>query len=83
MAEIARALPISRPAVSQHLRVLKDADLVVVRVEGRRRIYQASPDALLALRAQLDAFWATAMASFRQIADEERKAPDDQSDRSE
>jgi DNA-binding transcriptional ArsR family regulator len=69
VGELARELPVSRPAVSQHLRVLKDAGLVMDRAEGNRRIYQADPAGLAALRAQLDAFWNQALATFEQVVD--------------
>jgi DNA-binding transcriptional ArsR family regulator len=61
---IARGLPVSRPAVSQHLRVLKEAGLVTDRPEGTRRIYYIDPDGLGALRAWLDRFWDEALANF-------------------
>ena len=69
VGELARELPVSRPAVSQHLRVLKDAGLVMDRAEGNRRIYQADPAGLAALRAQLDTFWNQALATFEQVVD--------------
>jgi DNA-binding transcriptional ArsR family regulator len=69
VGDLARELPVSRPAVSQHLRVLKDAGLVTDRAEGNRRIYQADPAGLAALRAQLDAFWTQALATFEQVVD--------------
>jgi DNA-binding transcriptional ArsR family regulator len=69
VGELARELPVSRPAVSQHLRVLKDAGLVMDRAEGNRRIYQADPAGLAALRAQLDTFWTQALATFEQVVD--------------
>ena len=73
VGELARELPVSRPAVSQHLRVLKDAGLVMDRAEGNRRIYQADPAGLAALRAQLDAFWNQALATFEQVVDHDTK----------
>jgi len=73
VGELARELPISRPAVSQHLRVLKDAGLVMDRAEGNRRIYQADPAGLAALRAQLDTFWNQALATFEQVVDHDTK----------
>ena len=73
VGELARDLPVSRPAVSQHLRVLKDAGLVMDRAEGNRRIYQADPAGLAALRAQLDAFWNQALATFEQVVDHDTK----------
>ncbi|MEX2193938.1 MAG: metalloregulator ArsR/SmtB family transcription factor [Thermoleophilaceae bacterium] len=65
VGELARELPVSRPAVSQHLRVLKDARLVVDRPAGNRRIYQLDPEGVGALRAYLDKFWTTALASYK------------------
>ena len=65
VGELARELPVSRPAVSQHLRVLKEAGLVVDRAEGNRRIYQLNPDGVDALRAYLDRFWNRALAAFK------------------
>jgi DNA-binding transcriptional ArsR family regulator len=75
VAEIARGLPVSRPAVSQHLRVLKDAGLVGERRAGTRRLYRLDLNGLAALRAYLDGFWEEALASFRAAAesDEGRK----------
>ena len=73
VGELARELPVSRPAVSQHLRVLKDAGLVMDRAEGNRRIYQADPAGLAALRAQLDTFWTQALATFEQVVDHDTK----------
>src|SRR6266581_1768327 len=64
VAEIARPLPVSRPAVSQHLKVLKEAGLVSDRSEGTRRIYQIDPKGLGAMRAWLDQFWEAALAAF-------------------
>ena len=64
VVNLARELPVSRPAVSQHLRVLKDAGLVIDQAVGNRRIYRVNPDALAALRP-LDRFWSQALASFK------------------
>jgi DNA-binding transcriptional ArsR family regulator len=69
VAEVHRGLPISRPAVSQHLRVLKDAGLVTDRAVGNRRYYQPNPEALQALHAYLDRFWDRALAAFKQAAE--------------
>jgi DNA-binding transcriptional ArsR family regulator len=63
-------LPVTRPAVSQHLKLLKTAGLVLDRPEGTRRIYRANPDGLLELRAQLDRFWNEALANFKQLVDQ-------------
>ena len=70
VVEIARTLPISRPAVSQHLKVLKQAGLVTDRSEGTRRVYQIDPDGLAALRAYFDRFWTDALEAFRRVAEE-------------
>lgn len=67
--ELADRLPISRPAVSQHLRVLKDGGLVVSRAAGTRRIYQLNPDGVTALRAWLDGVWGNALAGFHKVAE--------------
>jgi DNA-binding transcriptional ArsR family regulator len=64
VGEIARGLPVSRPAVSQHLKVLKEAGLVDDRSEGTRRIYQIDPKGLGAMRAWLDQFWDSALTAF-------------------
>ena len=69
VGELAREHPISRPAVSQHLKVLKDAGLVFDRQEGTRRVYQVDPNAVAALREYFDAFWGQALASFRAAAE--------------
>jgi len=65
VGELAGGLPVSRPAVSQHLKVLKDAGLVVDRRDGNRRIYQINPDGLAELRADLDRFWGSALAAYK------------------
>ena len=72
VGELADGLPVSRPAVSQHLRVLKDAGLVVDRKDGTRRLYEVSPDGLVGLRDWFDGFWSDALAAFKDAA--ERKA---------
>ena len=65
VGELARELPVSRPAVSQHLRVLKDAGLVIDRPAGTRRIYQLDLDGVGALRAYLDQFWNRSLAAYK------------------
>ncbi len=65
VGELASGLPVSRPAVSQHLKVLKEAGLVVDRPAGNRRIYQVHPDGLGELRAELDRFWNSALAAYK------------------
>ena len=77
VGEIARGLPVTRPAVSQHLNVLKKASLVVDRSEGTRRIYQIDPDGLGAMRAWLDQFWEAALVAFAaEVERSERKQED-------
>jgi DNA-binding transcriptional ArsR family regulator len=71
VVELARELPVSRPAVSQHLRVLKHAGLVADTPQGNRRIYRADPDGLAALRGQLDRFWSRALANYKAILEED------------
>jgi DNA-binding transcriptional ArsR family regulator len=71
VGEIARELPVSRPAVSQHLRVLKQAGLVADRAHGNRRIYRVEPAGLAALRGELDRFWAQALANYKAIVEED------------
>ncbi len=70
VVDIARHLPVSRPAVSQHLRVLKEAGLVRDRQDGNRRLYSVDPRGLAALRDYLGRFWDTALAAFAEAADE-------------
>jgi DNA-binding transcriptional ArsR family regulator len=67
--ELADELPISRPAVSQHLRVLRDGGLVVSRAEGNRRIYQLNPNGVTALRVWLDGVWSDALTGFQKTAE--------------
>jgi DNA-binding transcriptional ArsR family regulator len=73
VGEIASELPVSRPAVSQHLRVLKDAGLVMDRREGTRRLYRLDPDGLGELRDYFDGFWTEALAGFKAAAERERR----------
>jgi len=70
VGKLADALPVSRPAVSQHLKVLKDAGLVDEEAEGTRRIYRLNETGVLAVRDQLDTFWNRALGSFRDIAEQ-------------
>jgi DNA-binding transcriptional ArsR family regulator len=70
VGELAGELPVSRPAVSQHLKVLKDARLVVDRRAGTRRIYQLDPDGVGALRAELDRFWVQALAAYKEVVEQ-------------
>jgi len=74
VGQLARELPISRPAVSQHLKVLEEAGLVFDRQAGTRRVYQVDPKAVEALREYFDSFWGQALASFGAAAqDQPRK----------
>jgi len=65
VGELAKGLPVSRPAVSQHLRVLKDAGLVLDEPVGNRRVYSINPDGLSELRAELDRFWTSALTAYK------------------
>ena len=70
VGELAGELPVSRPAVSQHLKVLKDAGLVVDKRAGKQRIYQVDPDGLAALRAELDRFWTKTLAAYKTVVEQ-------------
>jgi DNA-binding transcriptional ArsR family regulator len=72
VTEIARKFPISRPAISQHLRVLKDAGLVTDSAVATRRLYELNPDAFVSLRAYFDDFWTAAMGEFKKRAEARR-----------
>jgi DNA-binding transcriptional ArsR family regulator len=71
VVELAAVVPVSRPAVSQHLKVLKDAGLVQASTEGTRHIYRIDPDGLRGLREYLDRFWSTALTSFKRRVEQE------------
>jgi DNA-binding transcriptional ArsR family regulator len=73
VGELAGELPVSRPAVSQHLKVLKAAGLVVDRPVGTRRIYRVEPDGLAALRADLERFWGKALAAYKLAVEQPTK----------
>ncbi len=77
VGEIARRLPVSRPAVSQHLRVLKDADLVRERREGTRRLYSVNGDGLADLREYIDRLWQDALDAFKAAAEQETEGEGD------
>jgi DNA-binding transcriptional ArsR family regulator len=70
VGELAKDLPVSRPAVSQHLKVLKEAGLVIDRQAGNRRIYQLNPDGVGDLRAYLDQFWNRALTAFQRAVEQ-------------
>jgi DNA-binding transcriptional ArsR family regulator len=73
VGELAKELPVSRPAVSQHLRVLRDAGLVSERPDGTRRIYRVDPTGVGALRAYFDGFWDALLADFKAEAEAQEK----------
>lgn len=78
VVELADELPVSRPAVSQHLRVLKDVGLVVDEPEGNRRIYRIDPAGLVALRDQIDRFWGGALAAYKSTVEHEHEAGEEE-----
>jgi DNA-binding transcriptional ArsR family regulator len=77
VGELAARLPVSRPAVSQHLRVLKEAELVDERKEGTRRLYHIDPRGLAEVRAYFDRFWNEALAAFKDAVEQ----PDEEEER--
>ena len=72
VGELAQGLPVTRPAVSQHLKVLKEAALVTDRAEGTRRVYRIDPAGLAAIRQWLDQHWERALAGFAKAAEEQQ-----------
>jgi DNA-binding transcriptional ArsR family regulator len=73
VGELARDFPMSRPAISQHLRVLKRAHLVTDRAAGTRRLYAVNPDAIDSLREYFDRFWSRALVAFKKRLEEDAK----------
>jgi DNA-binding transcriptional ArsR family regulator len=73
VGDLAEGLPVSRPAVSQHLKVLKEAGLVTDRPEGARRVYQIDPQGLGAMRAWLDRFWTAALDAFAEEVERQNR----------
>jgi DNA-binding transcriptional ArsR family regulator len=73
VGEIASELPVTRPAVSQHLKVLKEAGLVIVRPDGTRRLYELNPDGIGALRAYFERFWTRALTSFKHRVEQQEE----------
>ncbi|MDP9091830.1 MAG: metalloregulator ArsR/SmtB family transcription factor [Actinomycetota bacterium] len=73
VGELAAELPVSRPAVSQHLKVLKNAGLVTESAAGTRRIYRLNPSGVAALRDQLDTFWDRALVGYQDVVDEPKE----------
>ena len=78
MGELAGQLPVSRPAVSQHLRALKEAGLVTDRAIGNRRVYSVRTEALEDLRHYIDSFWAAALEGFKSVAETDGKGEGDE-----
>ena len=75
VGEIAQHLPVTRPAVSQHLKVLKEAGLVIDRPAGTRRLYELNPEGIGAIRAYFDRFWMQALTSFKQRVEQQQEEP--------
>jgi DNA-binding transcriptional ArsR family regulator len=77
VGELAQGLPVSRPAVSQHLKVLLEAELVLVSPLGTRRIYHVNPEGVAAMRAYFDRFWNQALAAFKAAAEKHEEEQQD------
>ncbi|TXL61573.1 winged helix-turn-helix transcriptional regulator [Aeromicrobium terrae] len=77
VGELADHLPVSRPAVSQHLKVLKDAGLVSDRADGTRRVYRLNPAGVSALRDQLDTFWQRALSGYQDVVEDDTTTQED------
>jgi DNA-binding transcriptional ArsR family regulator len=73
VSDLARDMPITRSAVSQHLQILKSVGLVTDRAVGTRRVYTVDPDALAVIRAYFDAFWTRSLAAFRDAAEQQQE----------
>jgi DNA-binding transcriptional ArsR family regulator len=73
VGELASQMPVTRPAVSQHLKVLKDAHLVIDKRAGNRRIYEVDPDGVAALRADLERFWTKALTAYKATVEQHNK----------
>jgi DNA-binding transcriptional ArsR family regulator len=71
VGKLAEEFPVSRPAISQHLRILKQASLVTDRVSGTRRVYQLNPEGFETLRSYFDQFWSIALTAFQQKVEEQ------------
>ena len=76
VTEIAAGLPVSRPAVSQHLKVLKDAGLVIDTQAGKQRVYRIDPAGLAAFRAELDLFWSRTLTGFQAVVEGREEKPE-------
>jgi len=73
VSDLARDMPITRSAVSQHLQILKSVGLVTDRAVGTRRVYTVDPDALAVIRGYFDAFWTRSLATFREAAEQHQE----------
>lgn len=73
VGELARELPVSRPAVSQHLKVLKDAGLVIDIRAGKQRVYRVDPEGLATLREELDRFWTKTLATYKSVVEQSQE----------
>jgi len=73
VGELAHEFPVSRPAVSQHLKVLKEAGLVIDRRAGNRRVYRIDPGGIAALRTQLDQFWNQALTTYKEVVEQDNE----------
>jgi DNA-binding transcriptional ArsR family regulator len=80
VGRLADGLPVSRPAVSQHLKVLKEAGLVIDRKRGTRRLYEVDPEGVAALRAYFEQFWNHTLAAFKQAVEAKRSVEEDVTD---
>lgn len=74
VVDLARTLPVSRPAVSQHLKVLKEAGLVTAEPVGTRRVYRVDPEGLAALRADLERFWGKTLANYKAVVEQQEES---------
>lgn len=77
VGELAREFPVSRPAISQHLRVLKDANLVVDRAAGTRRLYAVNPAAIESLHKYFEGFWTRSLAAFKKSVERDRNVKEE------
>ena len=75
VGDLARRFPVSRPAISQHLKILKDARLVADEAQGRRRLYRLDPAGFSSLRDYFDQFWTTALTAYAEAADAAKEVP--------
>ena len=80
VGKLASAFPISRPAISQHLRVLKEANLVKDRPDGTKRVYELNPEAFASLREYFDEFWGVALIAFKKRVENRTRRSDDRHD---